>query len=98
MKTAINTTLLIIRIAGLIQIVLGLAFWTNNLLNLIPIHMLIGLILVIALWVMAALAARSGVNMGFVALVAVWGLIVVVFGVTQSENPSASTAVTLMLV
>jgi hypothetical protein len=85
MKTAITTTLMIIRITGLIQIVLGLAFWTGNLLNLVPVHMIVGLILVIALWVMAVLAARSGVNMGFVALAAIWGLIVVVFGVTQTQ-------------
>jgi hypothetical protein len=55
----------------LIEILLGLAFWTNNGLSLLPVHMLIGLILVISPWVLAVLAARTGVSMGLVALAAV---------------------------
>ena len=47
-------------ITGLIEILLGLAFWTNNGLSLVPVHMLVGLILVITLWVLAVLAARTG--------------------------------------
>jgi hypothetical protein len=76
---------MLIRVTGLLQIVLGLTFWTGNLRNLIPLHMLIGLAFVLALWVLAVLAARSGVNLGFVALVLVWGLIVLILGVTQTE-------------
>jgi hypothetical protein len=85
MKSAITVLQMLIRIAGLIQILLGLAFWTGNLLTLIPIHMLVGLVLVLALLILAILAARSGVNPGLVALAIVWALIVPVLGVTQAQ-------------
>jgi hypothetical protein len=85
MKTAITISQWTIRITGLIAILLGLAFWTNNGLSLVPVHMLVGLILVITLWVLAALAARTGVSMGLVALAAGWGLIVPILGVMQSQ-------------
>jgi len=76
---------MIVRATGLLQIILGLIFWTGNLLNLVSLHMLIGLILVLALWVLAVLAGLSGVNWGFVILAIVWGLIVPVLGVTQTQ-------------
>jgi hypothetical protein len=85
MKTAITILLWTIRITGLFQILVGLAFWTNNGLSLVPVHMLVGLILVIALWVLAVLAAFKGVSMGLVALAAVWGLIVLILGVMQAQ-------------
>ena len=37
-------------------------------LNLIPLHMLIGVVFVLALWVLAVLAARSGVKLSFVVI------------------------------
>jgi hypothetical protein len=85
MKSAITISQWTIRITGLIEILLGLAFWTNNGLSLVPVHMLVGLILVITLWVLAVLAARTGVSMGLVALAAVWGLIVPILGVMQTQ-------------
>jgi hypothetical protein len=85
MKTAITTLQMLIRITGLIQIILGVIFWSGNALNLIPIHMLVGLVFVLALWVLAVLAARTGVNWGFVALAIVWGLIVPILGITQTQ-------------
>jgi hypothetical protein len=85
MKSAITVLQMTIRGAGVIQILLGLAFWTGNLLTLVPIHMLVGLVLVLALIILAILAARSGVNLGLVALAIVWALIVPVLGVTQAQ-------------
>jgi hypothetical protein len=85
MKTAITILLWTIRITGLFQILVGLAFWTNNGLSLVPVHMLVGLLLVIALWVLAVLAAFKGVSMGLVALAAVWGLIVLILGDMQAQ-------------
>ena len=85
MKPAIAIPLVLLRVSGLLQIVLGLAFWTGNLLNLIPLHMLIGLVFVLALWVLAVLAALNRVNLGFVALALVWGLFVLILGMTQVQ-------------
>ena len=76
---------LVIRIAGSIMIILGLLFWTDNALFLIPLHMTIGLLIVLALWTLALIAAISGVNPGFVALVAVWSLVMPALGLTQQR-------------
>jgi hypothetical protein len=47
--------------------------------------MLLGLVLVLALWVLAGLAARAGVPLGLVALAVAWGLIVPALGLTQDQ-------------
>jgi hypothetical protein len=84
MKT-LNTVLQnFVRIDAVILIVLGLLFWTGNADALIPVHMLLGIALVIALWALAALAAAAGVNLGLVALAFVWGAIVPVLGLKQT--------------
>jgi hypothetical protein len=75
----------LIRISGSTALVLGVLFWTGNALKLIPIHMLAGIVLVLALWLLAMVAAVSGVHRGFVALALVWGLIVPVLGMSQNQ-------------
>ena len=85
MRTTATVALMLVRICGLIQIVLGLLFWTGNQLALVPVHILSGLVLVLALWTLAFVAARSGVQPGFVAFVFVWGLVVPVLGLTQGQ-------------
>ena len=76
---------MLVRICGLLLIILGIFFWTGHALSLIPIHMLLGLVLVISLWVLAGIGARAKVGGGFVALVALWGIIVLALGMTQTR-------------
>ncbi|MGN6359492.1 MAG: hypothetical protein ACTHMJ_07850 [Thermomicrobiales bacterium] len=85
MKTATTIAQWLVRCCGVVLIALGLLFWTENALSLVPIHMLLGLVLVLSLWTLAGLAARAGVNPGLVALAIVWGLIVPVLGMTQAS-------------
>jgi len=85
MNTASTIALTVLRITGVIQIVLGLLFWTNNAFALIPVHILSGFVLVLALWALAVLAALAGVSRGAVALALVWGLIVPIFGLTHAQ-------------
>src|ERR687895_381928 len=85
MKTATTVAHTLVRLAGLSAIVLGVLFWTGNARALIPVHMVIGLVLVLSLWTLAFLAARAGVNRGFVALAVVWGFVVPVLGLTQGQ-------------
>jgi hypothetical protein len=75
----------LVRIAGLVQIVLGTLFWTGNAVTLIPIHTLVGLLLVIGLWTLAFFAARAGVQPGFVIVVVLWGLMLPIFGLSQDR-------------
>jgi hypothetical protein len=85
MRTATTVIRMLIRLLGLIMIVLGLLLWTGNALNLIGMHMLLGIMLVLLLWAQAILAARSGGSLGLVALAIAWGLIVVALGMTQNQ-------------
>jgi hypothetical protein len=74
-----------IRVLGVIQLVLGVLFWTGNALGLVDLHQLIGILLVLALWTQAALAHRAGVPGGLVAGAVILGLIVPIVGLTQRE-------------
>jgi hypothetical protein len=85
MRTATTVIQMLLRVLGLIMIVLGLLFWTGNALNLIGLHMLLGIIVVLLLWALAIMAARSGISLGLVALGSAWGLIVVALGMTQNQ-------------
>ncbi|MBJ7599230.1 MAG: hypothetical protein DLM67_18610 [Candidatus Nephthysia bennettiae] len=75
----------LVRIGGLLQIVLGALFWTGNAVTLVPVHILVGLLLVIGLWTLAFFAARAGVQPAFVAVVVLWGLLLPIFGLTQDR-------------
>jgi len=85
MKTAVMVTSMLARLTGLIQIVLGVLFWTGYAMSLIPIHIFSGIVLVLSLWTLAILAARAGVRPGLRILSLVWGLITLVLGLTQGQ-------------
>ena len=85
MKIATTVFQTLVRLAGLLLIVLGVLFWTGHALTLIPVHMLVGFVLVLSLWALAVLAARAGVHPAFVALAIVWGVIVPILGLTQQR-------------
>ena len=50
--------------------------WTGHGDQLIGIHAMLGFLLVLSLWAIAAIAARSGVSIGLVALAVAYGLAV----------------------
>ena len=85
MRTTATVLQMIVRICGLIQIVLGLLFWTNNARTLVPVHMLVGTLLVVSLIALAVVAALAGVKIGFVILAIVWGLVTLLLGLTQTQ-------------
>jgi hypothetical protein len=83
MRFAILTLQWLIRACAVVQVILGVLFWTGNAFTLLQVHMLTGIVLVLALWAQGILAARLGLGW-VVALVAfVWGVIVVALGMTQ---------------
>jgi hypothetical protein len=83
MRIAMTVDRVVIRVLGTALIILGLLFWTGNALALIPVHMLLGLALVLGLWTQAGLAARAGEQPGLVALAIAWGFVVPLLGLTQ---------------
>lgn len=97
MKAA-SITQMFVRIIGLIQLTLGVIFWTGNAVFLVPAHILLGAILVFSLWMLSYLAARSGVPIGLVILTAVWGFVLPVWGMAQAQIlPGASHWITQVL-
>ena len=85
MKTAAIALRVFVGLDGLTLITLGILFWTGNADTLIPVHELLGIALVLALWTLAALAAIAGVNPPLIALAAVWGLVVPILGLAQER-------------
>jgi hypothetical protein len=85
MRVASSIAQWVVRVTGVIQIVLGTLFWSGNALRLIPMHMLSGIVLVLALWTLALLAVSARVSPGLAGLALMWGLVVVVFGLNQAQ-------------
>ncbi len=85
MKTATLIARLVVRLFGLILLVLGVLFWSGHARELINTHMLLGVLFVIALWVLSGIAAASRASGGLVALGVVWGVVVLALGMTQAS-------------
>lgn len=75
----------VVRIAGVLALILGLLFWTGDARGLIAVHMLLGVLTVLGLWLLAATASQQGVPIGLTVGAAVIGLIVLVLGLTQTS-------------
>jgi hypothetical protein len=76
----------VLSFAGLLALILGLLFWTNSALNLIQMHMLLGLLAVGALWVIGIGQALSkGGSWGVAASALVVGAAMIILGWTQSS-------------
>lgn len=73
------------RLLGLILLVLGFLFWSRHSYSLVPLHMGLGVAFVVLLWAMGALAARSAISPGLVAAAFLWGLVVLIFGMTMGR-------------
>jgi len=65
--------------AGL-ALVLGLIVWINGAYEVLGIHELLGYTLIASLWMLAVIAARSGVRRDLVVTAASWGVLVLALG------------------
>jgi hypothetical protein len=72
-------------VCGIVQIAMGILFWTGNALDFVNLHMFLGLAIVLLLWIQAALGLRAGAPLGLVGLAFLWGLIVPAVGMTQAQ-------------
>jgi len=75
--------LVFMRAAMAVQVILGIGFWTGHWVNLVNVHMAIGSLFVVALWVIAGIAAAHGRPGRLVAFGFVWGVVVLALGMTQ---------------
>lgn len=97
MKTTATVLQVWVRVVGAIMILLGLLIWTGSLDRIIPVHMLLGITLVLALWLLAVLGVVARTNLALVALVFVWGLIMPALGITQTRLVPGSAHVVIQV-
>jgi len=91
-----RNALMIVRITGLIQVLLGVLIWMGQADGLIPVHMLIGAIFVIGLWILGYRGVAGGqAVMG--AIVLGWGALVLAIGMTQAQIMPGANHVTVQL-
>jgi uncharacterized membrane protein YczE len=83
MRIAIGVTRGLVGITGGIQVVLGIVFWTGHARTLIPFHMTMGVVFVLALMALAVLSARRGAPAGLVAATLAWSVVIPAFGMVQ---------------
>ncbi len=84
MKALVLGVQWLIRLLAVVQVTLGVLFWTGNAYQLLQVHTLSGMALVLALWIQAAIAARAGIGFGLPAVAFVWGIVVIALGMTQA--------------
>jgi hypothetical protein len=78
-------TQIVARAALVVQVILGIIVWTGHGDSLIPIHIAVGLLLVVDLWVAVALGLRSRAPVGLAILALVWSVGMPVFGLVQTN-------------
>jgi hypothetical protein len=77
---------LVVRIGGSLALLLGLLFWIGIGTNLTQVHMTLGILVVLALWTLATIYARTpNANLGLAIGASVVGLLLLVVGVTQQS-------------
>jgi len=82
---AINISIMVLRIAFLLALILGILFWIGNAQNLTLIHMLLGFIVVISLWVIGlAQGFTKGGSFALAVATFVLGLILAIVGLYQT--------------
>ena len=74
-----------IRITGLALVVLGLLLWADAASSLRSIHILLGLVLVVALAAAAVLALRAGAKPILPAIAIAWAFLTVALGMVQAQ-------------
>jgi hypothetical protein len=73
----------LVSVFGIALVLLGLLFWSGHALSQLPLHMLLGGLFVVCLWVLAALGFTVSGARGLAFVVLLWSLIVPAIGVSQ---------------
>ncbi|HET7930536.1 MAG TPA: hypothetical protein VFL63_04000 [Rhodanobacteraceae bacterium] len=85
MKSAIIVARAVLGSSGVLLLLLGIAFWTGHALTLIPLHMALGAVLVLSMWMLAALGFYTRTATPLAVVVLVWSLIVPWLGMMQTQ-------------
>ena len=83
--TPVYLTLMVARSIAVVQVVLGILFWTGNADSLLPVHIAVGLLLVVDLWAAVVLGVRAGAPIGLAVLAVVWSVGMPLFGLAHTN-------------
>ena len=75
----------LVRLLGVLQLIMGLLIWFQNAFGMINPHMLLGVLLVVAMLIVAVVSTQLGAPLGMAAGLAVLALVILAFGVTQES-------------
>jgi hypothetical protein len=84
MRTTTTISLKIVKIAAIVQLVLGIAFWTGHAYPLVPLHIVIGLALVLALSTISVVAFIARVRPPMAVFGLIWAVALAAFGARQA--------------
>ena len=88
----ITISIMVLRLAVLLALILGILFWTGNALNLTFIHMILGFIVVISLWTIGlAQGFTKGGSFALALATFVLGLLLAIVGLYQTGWLTGST-------
>jgi hypothetical protein len=68
-----------------VLLLLGIAFWTGHLASLVPLHMALGVLFVVALWTVAGSALAARVAPGLAGVAVLWGVLLAGVGASQTR-------------
>jgi hypothetical protein len=85
MNTAIQVARAILVGSAALLLLLGLSIWIGGADQLIGIHADLGIVLVLSLWTIAAIAARSGVSIWLVVAAVAWSVGATTLAVFQDQ-------------
>ena len=81
---AIRVSLMVLRIAVLFNLITGIIFWTGNADPLQIVHIVVGIIAVLALWTLGIIQDLRGSNYVLTAAAIVVGLLLALVGLFQT--------------
>ena len=80
----VRITIMVLRISVLLALILGIVFWTGNGDSLRQVHIVLGILVVLSLWLLGfAQATAKGGNWGLAAGAFILGLILPIYGLGQ---------------
>lgn len=85
MQSTSTILMMAIRLIGVIQLVLGVLFWTGNAVNLLMLELVLMVMLVLGLWAIAGMAARAGVQPALAVLAGTWGILIPVLAMVLPQ-------------
>lgn len=84
MRAIAGISLWIVRVAGTLQLLLGALFWTGHAYSYVPVHIVTGSVIVLTLWLVAALALIARTRRGLAVFALLWGVALPAYGMWQA--------------